>query len=176
MLNLFCYVVHKYLSMIAANTLDNSINHMIYVAHNNDLGYPMHLSYKTAKYKDAVYKSYFIAESYREGGKVKKRIIWSIGKLTDSQKEQLNMICKTMSDPQQVITTLDNISAVESRPFLDLAVANALWDEWKFSKAFRDPVTQSDLSTELIAKILTINKCVAPCSHYSIPQWAAQTS
>ena len=162
--------------MNAVNTLDNSIYHMICVVHNNDLGYPMHLSYKTAKYKETIYKSYLIAESYREGGKVKKRVLWSIGKLTDSQKEQINMICKTMSDPQRVLTTLDNISAVESRPFLDLAVANALWDEWEFSKAFRDPVTQSALSTDLIAKILTINKCVAPCSHYSIPQWAAQTS
>ena len=162
--------------MIAVNTLDNWISPVIYVVHKNDLGYLMHLSYKTAKYKDTIYTSYFIAESYREGGKVKKRVLWSIGKLTDSQKEQIHMICKTMSDPQQVLTTLDNISVVESRPFLDLAVANALWDEWEFSKAFRDPVTQSELSTDLIAKILTINKCVAPCSHYSIPQWAAQTS
>ena len=162
--------------MIAVNTLDNWMSPMIYVVHNNELGYPMHLSYKTAKYKDNVYKSYFIAESYREGGKVKKRVLWPIGKLTNFQKEQLRMICKTMSDPQQVLTTLDNVSVLESRPFLDLAVANALWDKWEFSKAFRDPVSQSDLSTDLIAKILTINKCVAPCSHYSIPQWAAKTS
>ncbi len=146
------------------------------VVHNNDLGYPMHLSYKTTKYKNTIYKSYFIAESYREGSKVKKRVIWPIGKLTNSQKEQIKMICKTMSDPQQVLTTLNQISVVESRPFLDLAVANALWDEWGFSRVFRDPVTQSDLSTDLIARVLTINKCVAPCSHYSIPQWAAQTS
>ena len=136
----------------------------------------MHLSYKTAKYKDTIYTSYFIAESYREDGKVKKRVLWPIGKLTDCQKEQIQMICKTMPDPLQVLTTLDDVLVVESRPFLDLAVANALWDEWEFSKAFRDPVTQSELSTGLIAKILTINKCVAPCSHYSIPQWAAQAS
>jgi len=144
--------------MIAVNTLDNWISPVIYVVHNNDLGYLMHLSYKTAKYKDTIYTSYFIAESYREGGKVKKRVLWSIGKLTDSQKEQIHMICKTMSDPQQVLTTLDNISVVESRPFLDLAVANALWDEWEFSKAFRDPVTQSELSTDLVAKILNKTK------------------
>ncbi len=106
--------------MLAVNTLDNSIYHMICVVHKNDLGYPMHLSYKTAKYKDTIYKSYLIAESYREGGKVKKRVLWSIGKLTDSQKEQINMICKTMSDPQQVLTTLDNISAVwKCQPKID---------------------------------------------------------
>ena len=75
--------------MIAVNTIDNRIYHVIYVVHNNELGYPMHLSYKTAKYKDTIYTSYFIAESYREGGKVKKRVLWSIGKLTDSQKEQI---------------------------------------------------------------------------------------
>ena len=38
--------------MIAVNTLDNWMSPMIYVVHNNELGYPMHLSYKTAKYKN----------------------------------------------------------------------------------------------------------------------------
>lgn len=136
----------------------------------------MHLSYKTAKYKDTVYKSYFIAESYREGKQVKKRVLWQIGKLTDTQKAQIGMICKTMNNPEQVLTTLDQVSAEESKPFLDLAVAGALWDEWYFSKAFRGASTQSGLPTPLIAKILTINKCVAPCSHYSIPSWALQSS
>jgi hypothetical protein len=51
------------------------------------------------------------------------------------------MICKTMSDSQQVLTTLDNILVVESWPFLDLAVASALWDGWEFSKVFCDPGT-----------------------------------
>ena len=54
---------------------------MIYVVHNSEWGYPMHLSYKNAKYKDTTYTSYFIAESYREDSKVKKRVLWPIGKL-----------------------------------------------------------------------------------------------
>jgi len=135
----------------------------------------MHLSYKTARYKDTVYKSYFLAESYREGGKVKKRNLWTIGRLTDTQIAQINMICKTMTDPDQVVTTLDQITVSESKPFLDMTVAGALWDEWRLSRAFPDS-THSSLPTPLVAKILTINKCVAPCSHYSIPQWAMQSS
>jgi len=136
----------------------------------------MHLSYKTSRYKDKVYKSYAIAESYREGGKVKKRTIWNIGKLTDKQRDQINLICKTISAPGQVITTLENIVVPESKPYLDIAVVNALWEKWKLSKAFGNHITNSELSTPLIAKILTINKCVEPCSCYSIPQWANNTA
>ena len=136
----------------------------------------MHLGYKTSKYKDKVYKSYFIAESYREGKKVKKHILWPIGKLTEVQRDKISFICKATSDPSQVITTLENIAFQESKPYLDLAIVNALWEEWKFSKAFSNHITNSELSTPLVAKILTINKCVAPCSHYSIPQWAEKTA
>ena len=158
------------------NTIDNWVSSVICVVHKEDLDCPMHLSYKTAKYKDTIYKSYFLAESYREGKKVKKRVIWPVGKLTDIQVSQISMICKTMTDPDHVLTTLDQIAVEESKPFLDLTVAGALWDEWDFSRAFRGDSTQSDLPTPLVAKILTINKCVAPCSHYGIPQWALRSS
>ncbi|GEM_PF-493170 len=156
--------------------LDNCTYSMIHVAHKYFLDCPMHLSYKTAKYKDTIYKSYFLAESYREGKKVRKRVIWPIGRLTDVQVSQINMICRTMTDPDHVLTSLDQVAVEESKPFLDLTVAGALWDEWDFSKAFRSDSTQSTLPTPLVAKILTINKCVAPCSHYSVPQWALQSS
>jgi hypothetical protein len=56
---------------ITTNMLDTAVSPVICVVHNKYSDYPMHLSYKTAKYKDTIYKSYFLAESYREGGKVK---------------------------------------------------------------------------------------------------------
>lgn len=136
----------------------------------------MHLSYKTSKYKDKVYKSYSIAESYREGNTVKKRIIWSIGKLTDLQALQIRKICQIMSDPDQVLTSIDDIVVQKSKPYGDLAIACALWDQWKLSQAFQYNVTNSELSTATVAKILTINRCVAPCSHYSVPQWVSKTA
>ncbi len=58
----------------------------------------MHLSYRVSKYKDKSYKSYAIAESYRDGKKVKKRIIWKIGKLSDEQARQIRLICKVAKD------------------------------------------------------------------------------
>ena len=136
----------------------------------------MHLSYKTSKYKGKIYKSYSIAESYRDGNTVKKRTIWSIGKLTDMQALQIRKICKVLSDPDQVLTSIEDIVVQKSKPYGDLAIANALWDEWKLSKAFVYHATDSELSTATVAKILAINRCVAPCSHYSIPQWVSKTS
>ncbi len=79
------------ISVHSLNKLDNSHHHVICVVHNNVLDYPMHLSYKTARYKDTIYKSYFLAESYREGGRVRKRNLWSLGRLTDAQVAQINM-------------------------------------------------------------------------------------
>jgi transposase len=136
----------------------------------------MHLSYKTSKYKGKVYKSYSIAESYREGNTVLKRILWPIGKLTDLQAQQIRKICTIMTDPDQVLASLEDIVVQNSKPYGDLAIANALWDEWKLSKAFKYNQTDSKLSTALVGQILTINRCVAPCSHYSIPQWIRKTA
>jgi transposase len=107
---------------------------------------------------------------------VKKRILWSLGKLTDLQALQIRKICQVMSDPDQVLTSIDDIVVQKSKPYGDLIIAHALWDEWKLSKAFRYNPTDSELSTDTVAKILTINRCVAPCSHYSIPQWVNKTA
>lgn len=150
---------------------------MLYiVVHDIWKDYNMHLSYKTSKYKGKVYKSYAIAESYREGKTVKKRILWSLGKLTDLQALQIRKICKITSDPEKVLTFLEDIVVQKSKPYGELAIANALWDEWKLSKAFTYNPTDSELSTDMVARILTINRCVDPCSHYSIPKWVRKTA
>lgn len=139
-------------------------------------GYIMHLSYSDSKYKGKTYKSYSIAESYRDGEKVRKRILWPIGKLSDIQAEQIRMICKTVKNPDQLQTQLKDVVVQESRAYLDLAVVNALWNQWRLDQAFDYEVTAGALPTETIAKILTINRCTDPCSHYSIPQWAKKSA
>jgi transposase len=136
----------------------------------------MHLSYSTSKYKGQVYKSYSLAESYREGQKVRKRVIWPIGKLTDRQAQQIRLICKVVQSEEQVITHLKDLVVKESRAYLDIAVVNDLWDQWELDQAFQYDVTNSELPTNTIARILTINRCTDPCSHYSIPVWASKNA
>ncbi len=136
----------------------------------------MHLSYSFSTYKGKKYKSYTIAESYREGQKVKKRTIWPVGKLTDAQAQQMKLILKVAQGKGKTVTQLEDIVVKESKAYLDIAVVNALWNYWQLDQAFDFDISASVLSTPLIAKILTINRCTAPCSHYSIPSWAKQTA
>ena len=136
----------------------------------------MHLSYSFSKYKGKKYKSYTIAESYREGKKVKKRTIWPVGKLSDAQAQQMKLILKVFQGKGKTITQLEDIVVKESKAYLDIAVVNALWNYWQLDRAFDFDISASMLSTPLVAKILTINRCTAPCSHYSVPRWAEQTA
>jgi len=74
------------------------------------------------------------------------------------------------------ITTIQDIVVQECKYYGPIAVANALWEKWQLSKAFKYNNTESDFTTDLIAKILTVNRCTSPCSHYSIPQWIAKNA
>ena len=135
----------------------------------------MHLSYSTSNYKDQVYKSYSIAESYRDGKTSRKRTIWPIGKLSDQQAEQIRLILKVVQG-DQVVTRLVDIVVKDTKAYLDIAVVNDLWNQWQLDEAFDYDVTDSPLPTHTVAKILTINRCTDPCSHYSVPQWAKKTA
>jgi transposase len=71
---------------------------------------------------------------------------------------------------------LAKIVAQECVNYLDVAVVNQLWESWQLSDAFNFDVTRGELSTDLIAKVLTINRCLDPCSHYSVPDWIRGTA
>jgi transposase len=136
----------------------------------------MHLSYSTSKYKGRVYKSYAIAESYRDGKTIRKRTVWPIGKLTDQQAQQVRLILKVVHSDDEVVTRLKDVVVKETKAYLDIAVVNELWGQWQLDQAFAYDVTGGELPTHTVAKILTINRCVDPCSHYSVPMWAKKTA
>ena len=96
----------------------------------------MHLTYGYKKYKGSCYKSYAIAESYREGKKVRKRIIWPIGKLSEEHAEQIKQICKISKSKEHFLCELNDIVIKESKPYLDIAVVNGLWNQWELDKLF----------------------------------------
>lgn len=132
----------------------------------------MHLSYSTSSYKGQKYKSYCIAESYREGDSVRKRIIWPVGKLTDSQAEQIKLILSVVQSGEEGVTRIQDLIVQETKAYLDLAMVNAIWDRWQMDNAFDFEVTGGSLPTRTVARILTLNRCTDPCAHYSIPGWA----
>jgi transposase len=136
----------------------------------------MHLDFQTSRYKGKVYKYYHVAEAYREGGKVKKNRLFPLGTLSDEQAQKVRLVLKVVSNPDEQVTTLANIVAQECVNYLDVAVVNQLWESWQLSEAFSIDITRGDLSTDLVGKILTINRCLDPCSHYSVPEWIRKTA
>lgn len=136
----------------------------------------MHLNCKPSQYKGKTYRFYEIAESYREGKRVKKRTLFPLGRLTQRQVQQIRLILRLYKDPDEIVTTLSNVTAQESLKYLDVAIVNQLWEEWGLQEAFVNNITKGDLNTPLIAKILTINRCLDPCAHYSIPEWISSTA
>ena len=64
----------------------------------------------------------------------------------------------------------------DTKAYLDIAVVKDLWNQWRLDEAFDYDVTESPLPTHTIARILTINRCTDPCSHYSVPLWTKKTA
>lgn len=135
----------------------------------------MHLDYTRSVYKGKESISYRIAESVRTGDKVSKRILFSLGQLSPIQVKQIRLILRTLKDPNEVLIALSQVVPTRAVQYLDLAVANHYWDHWQLDLGFTER-TESTLSTERVARILTLNRCIDPCSHYSLPRWVKRTA
>jgi len=135
----------------------------------------MHLDYTRSAYKGKVYTSYRIARSVREGHKIRKEVLFSLGTLTSLQVKQIQLILHAVKKPDDVLVALEQVLPTRAVSYLEVAVVNFFWDDWGLDLAFPES-TESALSTRLIARILTINRCVDPCSHYRIPKWICRTA
>lgn len=81
-----------------------------------------------------------------------------------------------VKNEKQIVTLLRDLVVKETKAYLHIAVINDLWNQWELDRAFDFEVTSSPLPTNTIAKILTINRCIDPCSHYSVPKWAKKNA
>jgi len=137
----------------------------------------MHLTYGTCHYKEKEYTSYSIAESYREGKTVRKRKLFPLGKLSETKVEQIKLILKVVKGKEHILSSIENIIPLKSFSYLEVAVANQLWEDWQIDRAFdSSKITNSPVSTPLIARVLTINRCLKPTSCYSIEDWVKTTT
>ncbi len=137
----------------------------------------MHLTYGTSRYKGQEYTSYSLAESYREGKRVRKRTLFPLGKLSETQVAQIRLILKVVAGKEHILSSIENIVPLKSLSHLEVAVANQLWQDWQIDRAFDDhKITNSPVSTPGIARVLTINRCLEPTSCYSIRDWAKTTT
>jgi len=142
----------------------------------------MYLQAHPKKKKDDIYNYYSLAESYREDGKSKKRIISYLGKLTPEKAQQIRNVLKISLSTDTIVTTIDDLLLEDHWHYLDIAFLNHLWEnEWGLSELFPLPEETSknrkkDISTCDIAKILTFYRCLDPGSYLNAVDWFKTTS
>lgn len=135
----------------------------------------LHLHWGASKYKGQTYRSYSLALPYRKGGKNRKEIVVKLGRLSEEKADRWRNVLKVIKKQDSFLTTADNIVVTNHYCYLDIAVVNALWDEWHLDEVFQHN-GKRELGVATIARILTINRCLDPTSKSQTPQWFLKTA
>lgn len=135
----------------------------------------LHLDWGASKYKGKVYRSYSLARPLWVNGKNKKETVIKLGKLSDAEVEKWRNLLKTLKNRHCFFTTFEDICVDKHFAYLDVAVANAIWDEWRLDMAFQNDGKRL-ISIATIARILTINRCIDPAAKSKIPEWFRETA
>ena len=130
----------------------------------------LHVGYSQHTIRGKKCRYYNFSKSIRKGKKVGKKVEIQLGRLSEEEIVQMRMLLQAAKGQLPENLSLEKVDPLRSVSYLELAVVGSIWDEWNMSRAF-SKVTKGELSTPLVAKILTINRCVKPHSHYSIPRW-----
>ncbi len=135
----------------------------------------LHLHWREAKRNDKTYRSYSLARAYRRDGKNRKEICVKLGKLSDDAANRWRTFLKAIKKEGSFVATLEDLSATGRFAYLDVAAVNAAWDAWRLDDAF-NVAGLRDVKLSSIAKILTINRCIAPASKSQTAEWFKGTA
>jgi hypothetical protein len=130
----------------------------------------LHLHWGESSYRGRRYRSYALARAYREDGKNKKEVVLKLGKLSDDEAERWKLLLRAAKRPDATITTLEDVVCQAHFDFLDVAVVNAIWDEWRLDDVF-PAKGKKKVDIAAIARILTINRCLDPLAKSQVPRW-----
>ena len=126
----------------------------------------MFLKKSTTTINGKTYNHYKIVESYREKGKVKHRILFPLGALTDEHAERLRVAISAYSNPDVIVSKHSDIVVTKHLAYLNVAVLYQLWQDWGFQQFF---------SEDRWVKPMVFNRCIDPVSKINVKDWVAET-
>lgn len=135
----------------------------------------LHLHWRESTYKGNKYRSYSLARPYRLNGKNRKEIVMKLGKLSDEEVDKWSNLLKVSKKQDTFLTTLEDISTTHHYSYLDVAAANAIWNDWELDHIFQGDGKRA-VSIATVARILTINRCIEPEAKSKTPQWFQSTA
>lgn len=113
------------------------------------------------------YCNYKIVESYRTDGKVKHRILFTLGALSDEQAERMRLAVGAYSNPDIIVAKTDDIIVTKHSAYLDVAVMHHLWEDWRFDGFFKE---------DYWVQAMVTNRAVNPVSKVGVSDWLCQTA
>lgn len=120
------------------------------------------------------YCYYTLSQSYREEGRVRKRIVAPLGKLSDEQAEAIRATLRIKNDPSLRLLSLSEIECTRQVRYLDVAVFHELWNVLEFSEGI--PAGSGDVELSKLLELLVINRCCEPKSKLGVTRWLGTTA
>lgn len=136
----------------------------------------LHLHWGAGRYKGKEYRSYSLARAYRKNGKNRKEIILPLGRLDEENANRWRNLLRALKTPGSFATTADDIVVTQHFAYLDVAVVNAVWDMLELDDVFSDEAGSRAVALAVIARILTINRCIDPAAKSQTPEWFRSTA
>ena len=126
----------------------------------------MFLKKSTTILQGKTYNHYKIVESYRDNGKVKHRILFPLGALTDEQAARMQLAIRAYSDPEILVSKLDDLVVTKHLAYLDIVSLHHLWQSWALDEFFK---------TDRWIKAMVLNRCINPVAKINIRDWLSKT-
>lgn len=126
----------------------------------------MFLKKSVRKINGKTYCHYKIVESYREDGKIKHRILFPLGALTDEEADRMRLAISAYSNPNIVVSKSEDIVVTKHTDYLGVAVLHHLWQDWGFHKFF---------SQDRWVEAMVLNRCIQPVSKINLKEWMVKT-
>ncbi|MHB1419283.1 MAG: IS1634 family transposase [Bacillota bacterium] len=126
----------------------------------------MFLKKSSTTLQGKTYNHYKIVESYRENGKVKHRILFPLGALTDEQAARMQLAIRAYSDPEILVSKLDDLVVTKHLAYLDIVSLHHLWQTWALDEFFK---------TDRWIKAMVLNRCLNPVAKINIRDWLSKT-
>ncbi len=113
------------------------------------------------------YTHYKIVESIREAGRVKHRVLWSLGNVTEEQAQQIRAVLAVTHGTEWVSAPFAEIAVTRHAAYPDVAVGHALWQTGDWGKFWG--------ADTFWVEALVLNRLIDPQAKIHLHSWAAGT-
>lgn len=120
------------------------------------------------------YKYLKLVENYRDHGRVRQRVIVSLGNIERLSPKKINPLIKGLSKfSDKKLFDPEEFQTKTSRSYGDVLAIKSLWDSLKISDSITNLLKNRKIDTKvsLLVLVMVINRLIAPGSKLAVSRW-----